>query len=428
MTPLRVAIIGMGGFAAGHQQAIRRLEAAGACTLVCSCDPRLAAFAAQMRALDYDGRGVRVFDEYRAMLDACAGELDVVTVPTPVPLHAEMHRACVDRQLAVYLEKPPTLDWRELEEMLAVEARAVRLTHVGFNYIDDPVRQHLKARMREGEFGAIRTIGLTAAWPRPTTYFQRAAWAGRLELDGRLVLDSCMGNALAHYVHNALFWAGECELLSWARAESVQAELYRAHAIQGFDTVFASALLREGPTLRLALTHACAGSPAQSEWVACDRATVQYVLGREYRITWRDGRMETGTMDDPVDWLPITLPAYFAYVRGERDRPTTRLVDARPFVELCDLVYPAAGRITPVPEEALERVPGVEGAGEFVAIRGIRPVIDRFVGDGVFPSALGLPWAVPGGSAGRAALPALPGVIRRMAAAVEGCASARDDR
>lgn len=414
MTPLRVAIIGMGGFAAGHQIAIHHLAATGACQLVCTCDLHPDAFTRQMQAWEYAGRGVRVFDDYRAMLEACAGELDVVTLPTPVPLHAEMHQACVERGLPVYLEKPPTLDWQELEDMLHVEQRAAKLTNVGFNYIDDPARQALKERILTGEFGPIRKIGLTGLWPRPASYYRRTSWAGRLMQQGRLVLDSCMGNALAHYVHNALFWGGEEGLFSWAEVCAVEAELYRAHAIESADTVFVTAQLRTGTVVQLALTHACDGPQEQQEWVVCERATIHYALGRESRIVWHDGRVETTTLANPDDWLCETFPAYFAYLRGVRDRPTTRLIDARPFVHFCNLTYIAARSIATVPEAYRDRSPADDGASEFVAIRDIRPVIDRFIQSGAFPSRQMVPWGAPGGQASREALSQLTTVIHQM--------------
>jgi hypothetical protein len=152
------------------------------------------------------------------MLDAECGELEVVTVPTPIPLHAPMHRACVERGLACYLEKPPTLYHAELDEMLAVEARAARQTQVAFNFIVEDSRQALKRRILAGEFGRVLRAGSHGHWPRPTTYFTRSAWAGRLFLGGRPVLDSCIGNAMAHYVHSLLFWCGDSALLSWAEA------------------------------------------------------------------------------------------------------------------------------------------------------------------------------------------------------------------
>jgi predicted dehydrogenase len=177
------------------------LEDAGVCRLICTCDPSDDALQAARARWNLDGRGVRVWTDYREMLDVHVGELDVVTIPTPPPLHAEMHRACVERNLACYLEKPPTLDPDELERMITVDAGARKQTQVAFNFIIEEPRQALKRRLLAGEFGALRRASFVGLWPRASDYYARAAWAGRLlGNDGRLVLDSCIGNALAHHV------------------------------------------------------------------------------------------------------------------------------------------------------------------------------------------------------------------------------------
>jgi len=45
--PLRVAVIGMGGFAGAHHEVIKDLEESGACRLVCACDPQPEQFTAE---------------------------------------------------------------------------------------------------------------------------------------------------------------------------------------------------------------------------------------------------------------------------------------------------------------------------------------------------------------------------------------------
>ena len=166
MSALRIGIIGMGGFAGVHHDTVAALEAEGVFRLVAACDPALDAFQARMDTLRFKERGVRVFTDYRDLLDACAGALDLVTIPTPIPLHAPMHRAAVEHGLAVYLEKPPTLDARELEGMIAVDAGGRFRTNVGFNFIVEPERQALKQRVVDGEFGAVQRVTAYALWPR----------------------------------------------------------------------------------------------------------------------------------------------------------------------------------------------------------------------------------------------------------------------
>ena len=109
--PVRIGIVGMGGFAGSHHNTVARLEERGIVRLVCACDPRRAAFAAEQQAWRFGPRGVRVFDDYRAMLEACHGDLDYVVTPTPIQLHAEMHDAITSFGLPAYVEKPPTLDY-----------------------------------------------------------------------------------------------------------------------------------------------------------------------------------------------------------------------------------------------------------------------------------------------------------------------------
>src|SRR5690242_17287217 len=121
---LRIGIIGMGGFAGAHHDAIQELELTGECRLICACDPNPAVFTDNIDQWQLARRAVLVFDNYLDMLDGCARQLDVVTIPTPVPLHAEMHRACIERGLAAYLEKPPTLNPDELDAMLLEESKA----------------------------------------------------------------------------------------------------------------------------------------------------------------------------------------------------------------------------------------------------------------------------------------------------------------
>lgn len=412
---IRVGIIGMGGFAGSHQHTAKRLEEDGECRVVCACDPELDKFKTKMAEWEYPRRGVRVFDDYLKMLDACAGELDMVAIPTPVPLHAPMHRACVERGLAVYLEKPPTLDYQELEAMLAVEARAGKLTQVGFNYIVENARRRIKARVIAGEFGALREVGYRGLWARSTSYFQRAPWAGRLILNGRLVLDSGMGNAMAHHMHNILFWGGLNGVMDWGQVEWAEAELYRAHAIQGMDTAFVRAGLAGGVRLTAALSHACWNKSDRLEWLVCDNARIEWTHAGGYQIAWNDGRREAIPPESVS--LMENLRAYYAYLRGEMDRPMTRLADAQPFVQLCDLVYVAAGRINQVPPGYVQRKILAEDQSESLQIDQLTMATDRFIQAGEWPSRQKLPWAGPGGRAAIEELPRLRETVERMAAA-----------
>ncbi len=412
MRPLQIGIIGMGGFAGVHHDTVIHLEKSGEFQLVCACDPHMEAFAERLQALRFSERGIRVFADYQSMLASCRSELDVITIPTPIPLHAPMHRACVDHGLAVYLEKPPTLNYAELEQMITVEARASRQTLVGFNFIVEPERQLLKRRLVAGEFGRVQRVEAYALWPRNAAYFGRANWAGRLQLDGQLVLDSCIGNAMAHQVHNALFWCGVDAPWAWGEIEQVQAELYRAHVIEGLDTAFITASTRQKVELRLAMSHACAGPHTQEECVVCERATLRYHInnsgpnGTLYSVTWNDGRVETQAAIER-DLFKMNFQTYGAYLRGEVDRPVTRLIDCRPFVHLNNLAYIASRRINTVQAPFV-----VDRPDGFLDVAGLPEAVQEFIHSGRFPSTQSLPWSVPGGIATPKDLPTFEQTVR----------------
>ena len=123
--PFRIAIVGMGGFAGLHHSTLLRLEERGHARLVATCDPRAAAFAVEQETWRLATRGVRVFPTFGEMLAANRDSLDLVAIPTPIPLHAEMHAAVTALGLPCYLEKPPTLDHAELERMISADRAEV---------------------------------------------------------------------------------------------------------------------------------------------------------------------------------------------------------------------------------------------------------------------------------------------------------------
>jgi predicted dehydrogenase len=411
--PIRIGIVGMGGFAGWHHNTVAKLEERGQARLICTCDPQAPAFAAQQEAWKFGARGVSVFPDYRSMLDACHRQLDLLVVPTPIQLHAEMHRAGVERGLPVYLEKPPTLDYIELEEMIVRDGQARKSSLVGFNFIIEKPRLALKQRILAGEFGAVRGATLFAAWPRPADYFRRNSWAGRQMMGDRVVLDSCFGNANAHFVHNLLFWVGGPELYSWAQPAAVRAELYRAHAIEGADTFFVEADTTTGVNLRFALSHACAGAGTHAETVLCDKATLRYIVGQHAEVKWHDGRVERITLEE-FDGLAENHLDYYRYLRGETTRPATLLTDARPFVALNDLAHVSSGRIAPFPPALVTAVRDAKEQKDYVNVAGMPAAQENFLTRGSWPSANG--WdREPGVVVTPADLPRFRDTVRAMA-------------
>lgn len=401
-TPVRIAIVGMGGFAVVHHRALLALEATGEARLVATCDPRADELITARPELDLRARGVAVHADLDALLAAHAGAIDLITLPTPVPLHEPMHRTCVAHGIPVYLEKPPSLDPEELDRMIATDAGARVPTWVGFNFIRDPVRQAVKRRILAGEFGALRMVRISASWIRTDAYYARADWAGRLLLRGRLVLDGPLGNAMAHLVHDAMHWAGPSQD-AWAQPRRVRASLLRGHAIQGADTALVE-VETDGPPVRIALTHAGGTEVGPVEELHCDGAVIRMFpdLPERCRIV-RPGQPEEIVRDQDGDHVVANLRTSCRLVRGDGvSRPATTLADSRPFVHLNALAHVSTGRIGQVPE--------LTGT-----IPGILDVAARFLAEGVHPQAQGVAWAPTPVWATPADLPRLRAVVDGLA-------------
>ncbi len=409
--PPRVAVTGLGGYARHHHLTLQRLEKAGRCRVVATCDPSLEQMLPLSADLDLAARGVKVFPSLETLLEGMAGGLDAITLPTPIHTHAPMHLACVARGVPVYLEKPPTLWWEELETMITADARAPCATEVGFNFITEPARAGLQARLRAGEFGPLRAAAFLGLWPRPAAYFRRNNWAGKIFRAGSPVplLDSCFGNAMGHYLQNLLHWAGP-EPAGFATVLEVRACLHRAHAIAGPDTVFAEARTPAGVTLRLAATHACPPkSESHAEYLFCEHATLRYVTDHDCEIRWTDGRRETVDLRTQGDWQERNFRRYFDYLAGRHQAPVVTLRDCRPFVAWNDLIYAAAPGIASFGSEHLEYYSG----GTIPAPRGLPAALRDFAEAGRWPHEnRDLPWAREPGRAHLADLPLASAKIR----------------
>lgn len=414
---MNFAIIGTGGFAATHHKALINLEKQGQAKLVSTCDLNLSHDVETQEKFSLRERGVAIYDDYRQMLDCEKERIDIVIIPTPIQLHAEMHRESVKRGLAVYLEKPPTLLHAELEEMLKVEAKGPYLTNVGFNFIIDPVRQKLKRRMLAGEFGKVEGVTFLGLWPRDDQYFNRCQWAGKLFLEGHPVIDSCMGNAMGHFLHNSLFWAGTSGFYAWAEPEEVQAEAYRAHRIESADTFFVKITPREGPEIRLAMSHAYDGRMVQEEVVETEKVSIHYDVYGDCWVDWKDSSKPTESLQNQrTMFVSENLLDYSLYVKGEKERPQTRLADTLPFVQTYNLTFMASGNIFNVPDTLIRetKTESAKGLSRTRHILGIEETAKTFLARKMFPSAQNVPWGHPGGSASPADLPEFLGFLRKL--------------
>lgn len=417
--PVKIGIIGMGGFARAHHSSVLELEKKGKVKLICTCDVFEENIKSTWQQFFLHDRNVKIFRNYIDMLDECSNDLDFVCIPTPVHLHAEMHQQCIKRSIPVYLEKPPTLDYQQLLEMMEIDRTIEKKTNVGFNFIIQKERHQIKQRILSGEFGKVKKITFTGLWPRYASYFKRSNWAGRLMLDNRIVLDSCFGNALSHFVHNILFWCGKQGIFSWDPVVKVESELYRANKIQGTDTVFVRASTKNVEDIRIAITHACSEKTPDIEKIYCEKAKIFFEgnarcgdgLQVNCSILWNNGKEEK-IKGNYQNILTDNIDYYTDYITGTKERVLTLLSDTEPFVMLNGLIYVAAQKITQIPDSFINIVS--ESGDTLTVINDIQKISENFIEKGLFPSEQKLPWASKGGCAFNRDIKDLHQIIKKI--------------
>jgi acetyl esterase/lipase/predicted dehydrogenase len=408
--PLRTAIAGIGGFANAHHGIFANLEERHLATVVATCDPALDNLGGICETRHFASRGVSTYTDFDAMIRKHEGSIDLGVVATPIHLHGAMHEAFVRCGAACYLEKPPTLDPVELQRMLEVEEGAVLPTNVGFSFVHLADRLKLKSRMVDGEFGALKRMSFLGLAQRLPSYFSRNTWAGKLLVGKNLLLDSCLGNALAHFLNNMLFFGNQSGVQAWARPESMECELYRANPIEGTDTIFAICTLDNEVELRLAASHACS-NPSQitEERMEFEKAIV--TIRATNQVTIERPGSATESFDIADGTLAGSLDDYFAHLKNASARPAQTLRDCVGFVEANALFYLAAGRIHTIAASALHQ----DTADSAICLCDVAEAANRLIREGTLPSKAGFQWAAPGGHATIRALPRLRETIQDIA-------------
>lgn len=282
----RVCLIGVGGYARVHLRHLRDFHRQGhlifvaAVALPGDLDPEVRAVLAECQT-----RCFASFDELCAALPEL--RLDLGVVPTPIHLHANMSTRLLRAGLNVLVEKPLTAGRSELETLLQAEAESGRQIAVGFQYLHGREVRALREALAAGAIGRIKRMVVHVAWPRSHSYYTRNDWAGRRHVEAGTVFDSPATNAMAHFLMLMLHLAAGSEAGA-VTPTTVSAELYRAQAIETFDTCVLHYLAGD-IRLDLYATHssrevrrpslAIEGTRGRAEWVQDSHALIESPQG-----------------------------------------------------------------------------------------------------------------------------------------------------
>ena len=378
--PVKIAVIGTGGYA--HQLIIRiqTTPLYGIITAVATRDPDCED-ARYCRA-----NGINVFQSVDEML--AYGEFEVVINPSPIHLHAEITKKCLAAGFPVWMEKPPVATVQELDDLNAAAIDAELPVAVCFNSLFSYRSQQLKAELLAGTYGRIKRVKSLGAWVRTDAYFNRNNWAGALKQGDHWILDGDINNPLAHVICNGLFFAGN-QQADLANPVSVEAELYRANSIESEDTSAIRIQTAEGIEILSWLTLACEDESDPVTVIETEQATLKLINLQDVEIVWHDGRTE---FRDSYKENRIEMIEHLCRTVRTDEPLICSLVNTRPFTLTVNAAFDSVGTIHTIPESALNRVT-VRKTETQVAIQGMGAIMKQAFEANALFSEIGVSWA-----------------------------------
>ena len=270
-TPIRLAIVGSGGIAQTHAEAISRLPETQLVG-VCSRNPQ----SAKTLAAAWN---VPVFTRLEEMLPT----LDALLVATPSGAHEEAAVAALRAGKHVLCEKPLEISSARVERMVN-EAEKAGLILAGFF----PLRcgagvKAIRDALDAGRFGRLTFLSARIKWWRDENYYRSSSWRGTWELDG--------GGALMNQGIHAV------DLLQWLGGPIREAAGYSgtlAHAnLAVEDTLSACLHYQNGALGTIAAATSCHPGLDLSLEISGDRGSAILVNDRIEFWRFADG-------NDPV--------------------------------------------------------------------------------------------------------------------------------
>jgi len=383
-SPIVFGCAGLGGYAAVICELLEK-ETSRAVKLGVVCEPDHVTHAAKIA--DMRARGITVCERFDQLLNE---PIEAVWLPIPIHLHRPFTEQSLAAGKAVMSEKPAAGSVEDVDAMIAARDAAKRPVAVGFQDIFQPETSALKKKLLSGGIGKVRSARLRVQWPREKAYFQRSKWAGRLKVGTDWVLDSPAQNAMSHYLNLLLFFLGPSEFES-AEPVHVEAELYRANAIENYDTCALRFTTAAGVDALVLLTHACAEGFQPEITIHGDGGDFLYQSWNQ-AIFNTPGGTETFPLP-PGTNLHVVLERFANLVRGKPDPlPVATLEMARQHTLVINGVSEAA-----VVCDAPFLLDG-ENGGSRCVIPGIENLFEHCYRKNLLPHESGLvSWSVPSG-------------------------------
>ncbi len=220
-------------------------------------------------------------------------ETELVIISSPIQNHATDTQLALAHGSHVLCEKPLCATVQEVALVQQAIMRNRRFVAIGYQWSYNQAILNLKKDIQAGLLGSPRKFKSLVLWPRDEKYFHRNSWAGKkADAHGNWILDSPINNAAAHYLHNMFYVLGK-SISTSARPVRVQAELYRANAIENFDTAALRCYTEENVEILFYASHAVKEDGGLVFQYEFEQAKVTYSLADPIiRARFLDGKVK----------------------------------------------------------------------------------------------------------------------------------------
>ncbi len=384
--PITVALSGLGGYGQEYLDELLNPRYAGRITLAGGIDPQPERCA---RLADLRARGAPIYNTLADFYRDHSADLLIVSAP----IHEHAPQTCLGLQHGshVLCEKPLAATVQEADAMIATRDKAGKQVGIGYQWSFEPAILTLKRDIMAGRFGRPQRLNTLALWPRSHAYYARNTWAGKQKTaGGAWVLDSPVNNAVAHYLHNMLFLLG-AQLDRSATPVSIQAELYRANAIENYDTAALRVIVEGGAEILFYASHAVSERVGPVLRAGFERGVIHMDGLSERLIAQTDdgAQIDYGIPDNGVRGkLEAMLNAI------EHGAPVTCGIETARAHTLCVNGAQESAPITPFPAAHIHEIDSADGRLTCVAELGA--ALQACAQAGQLPAEMGFAWARAG--------------------------------
>jgi predicted dehydrogenase len=394
-TPPRVLMVAIGGYGYHYLHALLDEVPSERAALAGVVDPLAKASAAWPMVRDL---GVPVVGDVEAFF-AAGHQADLTVVSSPIHFHIPQSLSALAGGSHVLCDKPLGSTVPDVDRIVGARDRAGRFVMVGYQWSFSDAIQSLKRDLLAGRYGRPLRLATLCAWPRDMAYYRRNTWAGRLRdgATGEWVLDSPANNAMAHFLHNALFLLGP-DMATSALPEAVTAELARAYPIESADTVACRILTDGGCEVLFLASHVTEHAIEPRFRLECESGVIEYgESGRRVEGTTSDGDVRDYGNPDATHQFQKLFVA-INHVRSPGGAVCG--VEAAAAQTVCVIaMHESATEIVPFPALLRRGHPDNQ-----LHVLRLEDELLRCYRLSVLPGEIGCPWAAPG----RRVLPTLP--------------------